>query len=400
MSIKEKFIKGYLGLSISVAISVAGLGVLELAARLHETPQVSLLDWTTFKISDEANSAAYRGVDRTRSCDEDSAFSFDSLFESALPAPPPAKMGMWGASLYRPFIMHYIPNRIGGGTLSQPAALPHTVFVFGGSTVAGDGIRCNDDLLTAKLHESRPIQAFANMAVSGHNHNNSSALYLELLKSGYRPDEVWFYEGSNDATHRVAFGVPTMGYENAVMAAMNRGLAFRVIGGLTHASALARFVLHNDPRQQHLYQTEAGPPAMAATVAALTDRASLHARAVRTAGRMLEDFQFLSDVSKMKGITLRFVLQPTLFTLKNPSDEETTILAKVETNAPYIGIAHEELYAELRTRFAAAVPAGQFIDATDCLDGKDRSVFVDFVHVSPPGNALIARCLAARIGAH
>lgn len=361
--------------------------------------KLTLLKFSDISINkkDRPQSAAFKGFDELNDCSRKESW----LDAEYTPTPYENIYKKYSIiSQYRPYINHYM-----GSNEFPKESNCKKVFVFGGSTVAGDGIPCSKGLITSYLQDilnqnAQGCYSVYNYGSSGFNQGNELALFVELLKAEKIPDIAVFYDGSNDATHKVAMSVPLMGYSRYVLAGQpSKGIFARFAGFVVDHSALLTYLIHGRHRDKyHIAMDENGVPYRTYPFDGefLSD-ASIEKRAVRTAKEFVRSLALMQRLSEAYGVKVIFVLQPTIFTTSPLSEEESALLEKTNQKAPYLATAHDKLNKHILKEVSSSDRDLSFLDATSALHGKARSVFIDYVHVSPVGNEMLAKVLADKI---
>lgn len=80
---------------------------------------------------------------------------------------------------------------------TAPLLINGSVWVFGGSTLFGQGVR-DDETITAYLNRIDSTQTYINFGVHAYHQANEIDKMLLLLKKGYIPSKVIFIDGLND----------------------------------------------------------------------------------------------------------------------------------------------------------------------------------------------------------
>lgn len=112
------------------------------------------------------------------------------------------------------------------------------------------------------------------------------------------------------------------------------------------------------------------------------------------------NMQVIGRLGKAYQFDTLFALQPTLFTKKVVSSEETALLGLLAQIAPSFKPVFEYSYGEIRGRFGQPDHCGvNFVGLSDAVD-TDHSIYVDSVHVSPLGNNFAARAMFNALAAN
>lgn len=266
------------------------------------------------------------------------------------------------------------------------------IFVFGGSTVAGDGLLRDADTIPSALARELSMQfpnvsfSVKNYGASGFNQDNSVVLLTTLLRRGEIPEVVVFYDGNNDVIGQIAADLPHMNY-SAFQQIFNPPppdtLPARIAKAIVARSHLVRWGLFLFKRG------DVTTPELTYDPKVIADRAQ------RRATAMVGNYDFVQHLGKVYGFSVVAVLQPSLYTLARPSEEEKQVLAQNRRHADYVEITINAGYAALRQAVLNHGAVSEvFTDITNAFDEKDGAVYVDHIHVSPRGNRIVGRRLA------
>lgn len=267
------------------------------------------------------------------------------------------------------------------------------VYVFGGSTAFCTGAR--DDwtipsLLAKRLSENGMNVEVVNFGQPGHASTQEVITFFEQLKTRRIPDLALFYGGINDIVYAEETG--------------------RVGGLLKEENRRQEFNLVSDWRRQDLVRE---------AIATLTRRTR---RRLRGLGKILslpqvqdtdyvrftrQDIPRLSNdimqcyadnvrniraIARDRGITVRFVLQPSLFGKKSMTDHEAGHLFK-GTAAPELRISLFESAYDAWRRNPLLSGHDDTIDLGALFDDREEGFFYDPFHLVEAGNEIVAGAL-------
>lgn len=85
---------------------------------------------------------------------------------------------------------------------NAPLVINGAIWVFGGSTVYGQGVNDNETI-TAYLNQIDTSNTYINFGVHAYHQSNEIEKMLLLLKKGYRPGKVIFIDGLNDIVRMI-----------------------------------------------------------------------------------------------------------------------------------------------------------------------------------------------------
>ena len=238
------------------------------------------------------------------------------------------------------------------------------VYFFGGSTMWGTGV---DDASTIPSVFARETGVRArNFGESGYTAHQSLEMLLRLLQDGHRPDIVVFYDGVNEVATkcRSELGPHSTSEEKRFRTQLDAG-----VGTLSFYLLPIRDLL-----QWAIWEVR-GQPARGYDCDANAEKAA----AVRSA--LIHDWQIARTAAESLGIRFVAVLQP----VSTFSQTEKRYLPK--------DAALEKQYLSVYPRLQEMAAKHGFGSLVGALDIREP-VYVDFWHLSPNGNAIIARRLA------
>ena len=269
-----------------------------------------------------------------------------------------------------------IDNRGQRSSFRAPAApSDRSVAFFGGSTMWGVGA---DDLGTIPSFYGRlnPNLNVANFGAIGFNAHQELNLLMKELAEGYRPEAVIFYDGVNDALQKChvdngdAFGHARETQIRQVLQENQRWSDPPLYFALQPTLKLIEEV------RNILFKKSASAPAYDC------DQHPEKARAV--ARSMLVDWQNAREQSEKHGATFLAILQPTAFDSKS----KTTHLHLDEVWARQYATIYPLIIQLLDDDFSDLKEI--FLDLSTSLN-QDEYIFIDWCHLSPNGNEIIAK---------
>ena len=270
---------------------------------------------------------------------------------------------------------------------------PIRVWMLGGSTVWGVG---TPDSETLPSQLSRQVNAagkncfeVTNLGVEAYVTNQELIFLIQQLKSGNRPDMVILYDGINDACVGALARLPT-GHNYFLPIKTTFETGSRVVATLLQKSYFLR-LLRALRRRLEPTQT-AGPrdADLPAQVRATLDNYEANIAMVRILGEKY-------------GFKTLFFWQPTLLYGKKRLDpfEQAAfdeIALKDVGGSPRAGsetfLAIRAVYEEAERRSGAS---GDFVFLGHLFDQVREPIYIDWMHVGPLGNKLIAEELARRV---
>tara|TARA_R110000868_G_scaffold92056_1_gene255125 strand:- start:23709 stop:24905 length:1197 start_codon:yes stop_codon:yes gene_type:complete len=275
------------------------------------------------------------------------------------------------------------------------------VFFFGGSTMAGGSLNRDEDLIASQvcklINERYPKVRFncRNYGHNGYNSTNEILLLNKLLIQGKTPDYVVFFDGINDTIQQVVYGIPHNFkglMEWAVEVGQNplqyQRIRLRLAQIAIDTSMLLRWATGYELRNIIPLYVTIPSKTLQKNPAILRNAAD--AMAMDIFGK----YRVVNALAEGLGFEALFVIQPNIFSsTKKMTEEEQKLINRHLEKAPFLAQAYRFSEEALR-RERAISEMSNVIDGANMLDGVDQSVFFDLAHISPVGNAAIAKRMA------
>ncbi len=267
------------------------------------------------------------------------------------------------------------------------------LYVFGGSTAFGAGAREEwtiPSLLAKRLFEHGLDVEIVNFGQPGHASTQEVITFIERLKTRPVPDLAIFYDGLNEVIHAEATGRAGGLFKeenrrqefNLLSPDRKQDLVREAIGALTprtrrRLDGLAKIFGRGQRRD--------------------TDYVRFSAQDIPKLSHDImqyyaENVANIRAIARDRGITVQFVLQPSLFGKKSMTEHEEKYM--------FEGAAAPELRVPL---FEAAYDAwrqnplitghGDAIDLGGLLDDRAEGLFCDPFHLVEAGNDIVAEAL-------
>lgn len=255
----------------------------------------------------------------------------------------------------------------------------YKILVFGGSSVWGWGV-VDSATIPTLLQRSWPSRrgrvCVQNLGQNAHVSTQEVIELLRQLQNGNIPDLAIFYHGHNDVSSAAEQGTAGVHYRvdrtaqrfedqpgsaRAIDLIMGTG-TFRLLRSLVAKRNLSGDLANS--------ATEAMSPA---EIERLADDI------VRV---YLTNYRVVAALSQEFGFSYSFFWQPELpFSAKPRTDEERRL-----------AVHHLPLLRAVRQRLEAARPTmPNAYDLSNVFDSQTDQIFIDPVHVTPDGNAIVAR---------
>jgi hypothetical protein len=259
-----------------------------------------------------------------------------------------------------------------------PDPASFNVFVFGGSTTFGYGVR-DDDTIPSYMQAAfdaspgpRPVAVY-NFARGGFYSTQERLLFDQLLTIGLRPDLAIFIDGLNEFTLIDEPPIFTRYSTSEAREDLERPLQ-KVVRELP----LVR-----------LLSPKAGESRFADYVRSSQPAAAAHPRpsAEQLVARYRANQRVIASLAEAYGVPTLFVWQPIPVYKYDLSAHPAWI------DPPLLGPLHRDGYAQMRAALDAGQMDRRFVWCADIQDGKREPFYVDQVHYSPAMSKLLARCI-------
>jgi lysophospholipase L1-like esterase len=282
----------------------------------------------------------------------------------------------------KPFSGRYVNVDVNGlrHTWNMQATQPLEIYVFGGSTLWGQGARDDYTIpsaLSKMLAEVFPSRVrVTNFGQLGYVNTQEMIALFRELQHGSRPDIAIFYDGYNDTfaafQNRVA-GVP--------QSEQNRIKEFNILNRSRsrdlYWEVLKRSNLYNLMEGVHtkLFGTKPLPPLSPEMQNQL-------------AADVLQNYSMnktiIESVAQTTGFISCFYWQPTPYTRPNRNRFEESWLRDAAQE-----LFFEEVYAAVRR--SSLETNASFHDISDVFQGHEGTLYIDEAHTTERGNEIIAR---------
>jgi lysophospholipase L1-like esterase len=274
-----------------------------------------------------------------------------------------------------------------------------TIWVFGGSTVAGMHV---PDAATIPSYLSEVLNAddggacvdVMNLGVIGYVTNQETILLTALLKAGHRPDVVVFYDGANDAgTGAYSPGIASA---HADLFDIKRRVEHSVnVSGIADRSYAVRAA------RAALAHLIGGVPVFARNGGHVAPPYGSEQTLRRQVQETLDNYEanlaLVEVLGRAYGFRRYYFWQPILsYGSKRQTAFEHAYLSLPQYNDPDEYRATVAVYREAERRAALH---GRFTFLGHVFDGVGDPVYLDTVHLGPGGNRAIAAAIARVLSA-
>jgi hypothetical protein len=252
------------------------------------------------------------------------------------------------------------------------------VYFFGGSTMWGIGAR-DDGTIPSEFAAAAGFWS-ENFGEDAYTAHQGLMLLVQLLQDGHRPDIVVFYDGVNDVEAKCRLELTPNSH--ALEAIIDRRLSDTGLPATTFSHYFAPLWLVATQIKSKLI-----PAVAPAKAVAHYDCDSRPEKATKIAENLVADWQMAKHLVESYGGRFIGILQPVLYFSQTRVDH---LLA----SDPDLRAQFQAVYPLVERRMAED---GRFHNLVRALD-VDEYVYVDFCHLSPNGNRLIAAQIAKLIG--
>jgi hypothetical protein len=265
---------------------------------------------------------------------------------------------------------------------AEAASPERTIAFFGGSTMWGTGAD-DERTIPSEFIKLNPQYVGYNFGETGYVAHQSLNVFLKRYFEGFRPDVVVFYDGVNDVgkcryelgpySHPLEFKIRTALRESGPGSGESFWLTVLPIRNFVEK--VMRVVADEDRSEASFYDCHKDP-----------------AKAEQVARVLLSDWLIVKNLVESYGGTFVPVLQPVIYS----SDTRKDHLKVSEA----LGWQYEILYPLIVGMLHREFPglAGNFMDLRDVLD-RDEYFYIDWCHLSPNGNQLVAARISDGVNA-
>lgn len=247
------------------------------------------------------------------------------------------------------------------------------IFVFGGSTIWGNGARDNHTIpsfISKKFCERNISVDVTNFGTYAYvNSQEMIRLILELRKENL-PDYVIFYDGFNEVASTYEnneAGLPVDTEHRKVE--FNGRRKFNLITPIifnTNFGRIMNQVLNIFPEEDKEIQ--------------------INKLSEETINLYRENIKIIETLSENYNFTAFYFWQPNLLTKKHPSDNEKEIIGKED-------IVLKELYIKTYDKIKTIEIPSNYHNLDNVLDDNYESIYLDMGHISEKGNEIVAESI-------
>jgi hypothetical protein len=276
-------------------------------------------------------------------------------------------------------------------THSDCAGQNYKIWIFGGSTMWGAG---SPDWLTIPSLLAEQYEK-SGMPVCVRNYGTSAwvstqetiEFMQELKRASRKPDLVIFYDGVNDAFTLYQSGMIDVPQNNdRIKRKLESGDPMQT--GWNHPRSNSMFQMFLESKTfQSISRIGANLRRMRNGSQPEFSR-QLSSDLIQTQMDVayLKNLDLVSALGREYGFKYAFFWQPVMLVGHKPlSNEEETILHKTLATNAGMQEAFEKMYS-----LAQSQKRQDLFDIADALDNRKDTIYIDFAHISPEGNRLVA----------
>ncbi len=272
----------------------------------------------------------------------------------------------------------------------------YTILTFGGSSMWGTG---SPDWGTIPAYLAEAFRDLKETQVCVVNLGEEAFVSTQgvvrlilQLQSGVKPDLVIFYDGGNDVFAAYQSGRPAV-HQNL------HSIANRFEGGknLKEAPLMAwvKSWYLSQLVNRVMPQTNAQRPQLMTFQSMGVDSGVLSDQVVAC---YLENYRLVQGLAQEYGFEFRFFLQPLIFYGTKPLTELEKQKSRGALNKDK---ALTELFHSIYGKIQQAAPDYDYLyDLTDVFNDQDTQIWIDYIHVTPVGNKIVAKEMMKTVGMH
>ena len=258
------------------------------------------------------------------------------------------------------------------------------IWFFGGSTAWGIGAR-DDETIPAYVQKYSGKSTF-NFGETGYVAHQSLNLLMKAYLEGGRPETVFFYDGVNEVAHKCRTGQAV--FSSAQELTVRERVQKTALGS-------SSFIAVFDPAIQ-IFRLALAKLGRAPLLPEGAERYDCHMNAEKAtliAEHLISNWKVAKSIVEANGGVFVPVLQPVAYIgapnlNHSPKAFEDRPLSVADDQL--LRKQYEIIYENIR--LSAKQSQLDFVDITDVFDVQEL-VYIDFCHVSPNGNDLVAERL-------
>ena len=294
----------------------------------------------------------------------------------------------WRRSPYSGETIHVDERGLRQTYRDQTITPDRSIAFFGGSTIWGSGAD-DDRTIPSEFIKLNPEYVGYNFGESGYVAHQSLNLFLERYIEGFRPDVVVFYDGANEVWSKCQYQLGAYSHwrEAEIRSTLRESRAARASRGATSGESVLALV---QPLRSFIEKMKGVLSKRNGVEATYYDCHKRPEKAAQIARVLLSDWLMMKHLVEAYGGTFVATLQPVIYfsdTKTDHLDLSEPLQWQYETVYPLIIDMMNREFPEL---------TDNFIDLRGALD-RDEYFYIDWCHVSPNGNQLVAQRISAGV---
>jgi hypothetical protein len=278
----------------------------------------------------------------------------------------------WRTDVTQGETVHVDPPLLQRRTVNTGTSGTRTAYFFGGSTIWGVG--SNDAGTIPSQFAALTGMHAENFGERSYTAHQGLVMLIQLLQAGHRPDLVVFYDGVNDVLNKCRNEIGVDSYDREPDFSHTFERSFRTDSFSYYFAPLMTL--------SEKIRLELSRSVHAEEYACQRDAAKAEA----IAGRLVQDWQFAKLLTEAHGGKFIGLLQPVAFFSK-------TRLQPYHL-PPSLATQYQAVYPIVRQKIAALTDIHDLISVLDV----DEDLYIDFCHLAPTGNRLVAQKIAEIAG--
>lgn len=268
-----------------------------------------------------------------------------------------------------------------------------TIYIFGGSAIAGVAVSDNETVpsrLSQIMNSKYPKYTVENYGQYGFNSSQELSRLIQLLKNGGRPDLVIFYDGYNDVALR--WNEPQdsqIYYEQSIKRRLGNIRNLAIIGPpentslinpklFTFITTYIKIIRYPYKGLMSVFGSDDGNKQQVQN----HSETQLETSSEKIADEYEKNAAMVEKLSETYDFKYLLLWQPVIYTKNQTSLEMTVKFANLDDR--------RRLYQKV-TDALNKKAIRNFTDLSQIFnDYKNKTIFLDPVHVSPEGNQIIA----------
>ena len=267
-----------------------------------------------------------------------------------------------------------------------------SIYVFGGSTIWGTGVRDEytvPSCLSKILNQHGYHSIVKNYGESGYTFTQGMMRLILLLKEGHRPQLAIFYDGVNEvstAYHNGQAGVIGLAAELQSFLEWKRRSYVGQMGSLVKEAAVQHSMIYRSV--DNLIRLFQHNPSTSA--ARHYEEQKLERLSQDIITYYITSLNLVEKLSKTYDFQYICFWQPVIYTKNQLTEEEKTVDDKVQDEK--LRKLYLDTYGAIKKS-----PLPHFYDLSEVFNNRNTTLYSDFCHLSEAGNEIVANAIFEKI---